>query len=187
MDDLQDQHTLGTEAVTTWRTLGTLGTEVVTYQSRVVAYPIQIRWKQSDRQSATPTPATAASSATPNPVSSTTLTSTNTSAPKSSAESHPSATLSTGAKVGLGVGLGVSGLIVIGAFVWCCSRRRKTARGQRASAPANQVYSKAELDANAVIPPQGITPELWAPPNQVIPSSGLLLLPYVTRKYKGKG
>ncbi len=144
MDNLNDQRTLGTDDVTVWH--WTAGG--VVYNSKAVAYPIQIRWKAEDRAS-TPTPTDPGSSTAPTtgagsgPVESE-------SGQSGEVGGGSSPGLSDGAKIGLGIGLGVLGIIaVVSVFlVWFCLKRRAVRKTQLPVAPDGNYpapYGKAEL------------------------------------------
>jgi len=125
MDNINHQYTLYTETIP-WFT-SVAGS--ITYQQRVVAYPIQIKWKPADRTSTTaPTP-------TSEPI-------------------KHSGGLSTGAKAGIGVAVGLVALAIISFIVWWCLRKKSFPRSEedRSLEHETSVYPKAEMDANAVAP-----------------------------------
>lgn len=123
MDNINAQYTLKTEKIP-WFTSVTAS---VTFQQRVVAYPIQIKWKATDRTSTT------------------TLT------PTSEPKKH-SGGLSIGAKAGIGVAVGLVALAITSFIVWWCLRKKSFPRSEedRSLGHETSVYPKAEMDANAV-------------------------------------
>jgi len=137
MDNIDNQYTLYTKTIPWFTTV----TGSITYQKKVVAYPIQIKWKAADRTS------TAASAPTSEPI-------------------KHSGGLSTGAKAGIGVSVGLVALAIISFIVWWCLRKKSFPRSEeedhspghetsvypKAEMDANAVAAKAEMDANAVAP-----------------------------------
>lgn len=136
MDNTKDQRSLGTETISVFRPV--LGTPPTTYQVRVVAYPIQVRWKAEDRI------ASSTSSVVSRPTTpSATPTTSNTS------NSH-SSRLSGGAKGGIAAAVTVVGLTALALLgYWWFKRRMAHARAKNPTtkSPTNFVYPKAELDA----------------------------------------
>ncbi|KAH0547702.1 hypothetical protein FGG08_000191 [Glutinoglossum americanum] len=133
MDNLHDQRTLGIETdslVNMWH----------------VAYPLQIRWKESDLSAF----AAATATATGNTASST-------KSPMSSIESPAAASassssdlphgLSTGAAAGIGVGVAVGVIAMALALGWWIFRRRRNTQAIRPTGQAEEaVYTKPEMD-----------------------------------------
>lgn len=135
MDNIRDQRTLGTADITAYHPVvdGTM------YQVKVVAYPIQIRWKDEDRLAHSPTGGLSDT-------------------PGGGLSDTPAGGLSDGAKIGLGVGLGLLGLILISAAVFAVVwwRRRRRQQPLALEPPVNfNVYPKAELDAQHHAPLPG--------------------------------
>lgn len=109
-----------------------------------VAYPIQIRFKQSqltttasevfigDFAPTTGSMIAGATSTTSSSATSSAASSKATTAPGNSnlADSHDSGGLSTGAKAGIGVGAALAALLIIGLSVWLVVMRRKHKRLQ---------------------------------------------------------
>jgi H+/gluconate symporter-like permease len=141
MDNTQDQRSLGTETISVFRPV--LGTPPTTYQVKVVAYPIQIRWKAEDRMASS----TSSSSVVLGPTApSAAPTTSNTS------NSH-SLRLSGGAKGGIGAAVAVVGLITVALLgYWWFKRRRSSPRAENSTTEpsTNFVYPRAELDAAAI-------------------------------------
>lgn len=137
MDNLHDQRTLGTEDIQVYR----YTISEATYQVKLMAYPIQIRWKPEDRL------------ATTTSTDATTSTSSNATA-GTGGSSYQSSGLSTGAKTGIGVGAGVLGLAAIAFIGWWLRRLAVTRRGKAQNAPTtpnlNYMYQKPELDGGHV-------------------------------------
>jgi hypothetical protein len=131
MDNLKDQRTLGTEDINIYH----YTVSSVVYNVKVVAHPIQIRWKPEDRLTSTTSTIATSSDAT------------------ADSSEEASSGLSTGAKIGLGVGLGLVGLIVLSAIIWWLRRRRVT-RGPDQHPPTYEGWQKAELEASNAIPGQ---------------------------------
>jgi hypothetical protein len=128
MDNIHDQRTLGTESISVFRPVS--GTPPVTYQVRIVAYPIQIRWKAEDFV--------------------VTSTSTAAIANKTGNSNSSSSGLSAGAKGGIAVAATVFGLLILALISYRWFKGRKGNRAEDIAAPnptVNSMYQKAELDA----------------------------------------
>ena len=122
---MADQRTVGTEDISSV----TQSVSGVEYTSKVVAYPIQIRWKPGDLTT----------SSTTSPTNTITDTPTNLVAPADE----------TATKIGVGVGISVLGLILIVVGVVWYYRRRAVA-SSTSPILTTDAHSKVELEANNV-------------------------------------